>query len=352
VGKVKTVTHTAGGLFVRNLGWKKTATGYAQHKFHLGRDEAKARLAGLRLEQLWKEVAARWEREGRDPLGAGRHVGTVIVMVPDSSPKPHTTSGSLLRAPQNDLVAVELSAESPAAERPVWDEVTLTIAEAVRKGERVAKVKPPPTLAALRPESWLVGDWLDQLQRDVTVIKIELEDANAGQAADEGIQKEGQRLVEMGRRMIHRKAGGETLHAALAAYGKWVEGKYLDPDRRVTRWGRTQGRQVAFLTAVLPNTPLAALDTRGVDDLLEVLRLRPAGQAGAAVSVSWTRNVIKQFRHFLRWLSRSDEFGWKRPADLEFGQIRIPLSPGEKGRAARSTQVATYTPAELKTLYE
>jgi hypothetical protein len=128
------------------------------------------------------------------------------------------------------------------------------------------------------------------------------EDAHAGRAADGAIQKEGQRLVVMGRRMIHRKAGGETLHAALAAYGKWVEGKYLDADRRVTPWGRTQGRQVAFLTAVLPNTPLSTLDTRGVDNLLEVLRLRPAGKAGTAVSLGWnakrdqgTRNVIKQF---------------------------------------------------------
>jgi hypothetical protein len=50
-----------------------------------------------------------------------------------------------------------------------------------------------------------------------------------------------------------------------------------------------------------------------------------------------------QFRHFLRWLNKSPEFTWRRPADLGFGQARIPLNPSEKGRAARAAQVETYT---------
>jgi len=76
-------------------------------------------------------------------------------------------------------------------------------------------------------------------------------------------------------------------------------------------------RHVSFLRRVLPDGPLAALDAQHVDELLDLLRLRPAGEDGRQVSVAWTRNVIKQFRHFLRWLNRSPEFAWKRPADLE-----------------------------------
>ena len=34
------------------------------------------------------------------------------------------------------------------------------------------------------------------------------------------------------------------------------------------------------------------------------------------------------------------------------GQVRIPLSSTEKGRAARAVQVETYTPDELRTLWE
>ena len=48
------------GLFVRNLGWKRTAKGYAQQKFYLGRDEAQAEIASRKLEQLWEAVCARW----------------------------------------------------------------------------------------------------------------------------------------------------------------------------------------------------------------------------------------------------------------------------------------------------
>src|SRR5262249_55838324 len=118
----------ANGLFVRNLGWKRSAAGYAQHKFYLGRDEAKATLAGLRLEQLWDQVVRRWERENNTEL--------------------HPT------------------------DRPVWDDVTLAIAEAVRNGEAVARVPLPLPYSVMIPESPLIGLWLDALQNDITVIKV------------------------------------------------------------------------------------------------------------------------------------------------------------------------------------
>ncbi len=86
---------------------------------------------------------------------------------------------------------------------------------------------------------------------------------------------------------------------------------------------------MAFLRKHLPDGPLAALDGHRIEELLDVLRLRPVGDGGRAVSVTWTRNVLKQFRHFLRWLNRSPEFAWRRPADLELGQVRIPLNPTE-----------------------
>ena len=308
MAKKKSVCRTSSGSFVRNLGWKRSSSGYAQHKFHLGRDEGKAALANLRLEQLWVEVNRRWERENAYQLYP--------------------------------------------TDRAVWDEVTLAIAEAVRNGQPVAKVPLPCPLNAMVPESPLIGQWLDHLQADITVVKIELEDQKVNENAEENLQKQGQRLVDMGRRMLHKKAGGETLHVALTAYGQWIESKFLDTQKRVTPWGRTQDRQIGFLRRNLADVPLAALDAHRVEELFDVLRLRPAGDNGRQVSVDWTRNVIKQFRRFLRWLNRSPEFAWKRPADLEFAQVRIPLNPAEKGRMARNSQVETYNPKELQTLWE
>lgn len=73
----KTLCRSANGAFVRNLGWKRTPTGYAQHKFHLGRDESAATLANLRLEHLWQQVVQRWEREnGREVYPTDRPSGT------------------------------------------------------------------------------------------------------------------------------------------------------------------------------------------------------------------------------------------------------------------------------------
>ena len=68
MAKKKALCRASRGLYVRNLGWKRTPDGYAQHKFYLGRDEAKATFASLRLEQLRDQVNRRWERENKTEL--------------------------------------------------------------------------------------------------------------------------------------------------------------------------------------------------------------------------------------------------------------------------------------------
>jgi hypothetical protein len=140
----KILCRAANGLFVRNLGWQQTPAGCAQRKFYLGRDEVKARLASLRLEQLWDQVTRRWEK------GNG--------------------------------------SELYPTDRPVWNEVTLAIADAVRNGDTVARILLPCPFSAMIPESPLIGDWLGRLQSDITVIKIELRDSEAQQNSEEQVK--------------------------------------------------------------------------------------------------------------------------------------------------------------------
>jgi hypothetical protein len=116
--------------------------------------------------------------------------------------------------------------------------------------------------------------------------------------------------------------------------------------------GATQTRQAAFVKRHLPDMPLSELDSGRVDELLEVLRLRPTGQDGKPVSVAWTQGCIKRLRHFLRWLKKQPAFGWKRPADLELERVRIPLTQAEKAAQTRTVQIQTYLEDELKTLYQ
>ena len=300
---------SAKGLFVRNLGWKSTTDGqHVQQKFYLGRDEQKAQLASLRLEQLWEQASKRWTREN----------------------------------------GLELNPTS----RPVWNETTLEIAEAIRNGALVAFVSLPIPESVLKPGSAHIIEWLDELRQDIDVIKIELSDAEVRSRSDEVQKHHGQQLLERGRRLLTAQVGGETLHGAFTAYCRWIDATYLDVQKTPTLWSGMQKRQVRFLITHFPDRPLATLDTLEIERLIEILRLRPLLQDGKPASVSWTRNCLKQFRHFLRWLNKAPEFAWKRPVDLDFMQVRIPTTPGEKAATMRSSQVQTYSVEELKVLWE
>ena len=307
IARKKSLCRASNGLFVRNIGWKKTTGGYAQHKFYLGREEQKAMLASLRLEQLWEQVSSWWE--ALDPV-------------------------------EKDT------------DRPVWDELTLTIAEAVRNGEAIARVPLPPDLRESPEDGVGVSLWLDDIRKSYPVVQIELASEKAAQSAAAADRQFAESMIETGRELLCVERGGETLHAALDAYTRWIGTKYLGVDKRVTAWGGTRTRQVAFIRSNLPDCPLGELNSQRVEEYIDVLRLRPNGQSGNPVSVSWTSNCIKQFRHFLRWLHKTPEFRWKRPIDLELTPVRIPLSAQEKSALVRSTQVQTYTIEELRRLWE
>jgi hypothetical protein len=254
----------------------------------------------MRLEQLWGQVKKRWERDG--------------------------------------------SFELEQTDRPIWDGTTIVIAEAVCAGKTMVRIRLPMLEAALKPESSLLGDWLDRLQEDITVIKIELLDEAAQGHADGYLQKQGQRLVDMGRRMLHKKAGGESLHAALDAYARSVSTRHVGLDKKPTLWSGTQGRQIAFLRRHLPDVSLGELDAARIEELVEILRLRPLGQSGEPVSVSWTQGCLKLLRRFLRWLHKAAEFAGKWPADLDLLRVQIPRATGERAspmmtsRAGRDVQ--------------
>lgn len=337
------------GQFVRNLGWQRSATGYSQHKFYLGRDEATAKVASLRLEQVWTQVAKRWERERATEL---------LFRSPDWQLQDVAVRGrshvALTAHGVGKPVATLL-----AEERPVWDELTLEIAGAVRRGESLVKVSPPlPNGTATKVGPFSASDWLATLQDDITVIRIELVDDAMQRKFDEGQQREAHQHIEHGRKLLHKKAGGETLHVAFTAYKKWIGTRFVDAEKRPTDWGNGQTRMIEFIQCYLPNCTLAEMGTQRIEEHLDIIRLRPQNRLrskdrkGKQISAIYAKSCIKQYRSFLRWLNRSEEFGWKRPADLEIDQVRIPLTPQEKSASVRSSQVKTYTPEELKTCWE
>jgi hypothetical protein len=350
MARKKDLCQASDGHFVRNIGWKRTETGYAQPKFYLGRDESTARVISLRLEQLWEQVARRWKRElDRSPAFPEYQIHTDSMQFFAGG---QWKSGSYLsltsigfRKPAN---------EDASNDRPVWDQLTREIAEAVRRGESIVKVSCQNSQfdKVSGGDFMRMSDWLTTLQEDITVVRIELLDVEAQRQFDENQQREARQHIEHGRKLMHRKAGGETLRVALDKYTEWIDTKFVTAEKRLSGWGANQKRLIGFIRRNLANCTLGEMGSERIEEQIDVLRLRPLSQEGKQISVAWAKSCIKQYRNFLRWLNRSEEFSWKRPPDLEIGQIRIPLTPQEKSATVRSTQVKTYTLEELQTCWE
>jgi hypothetical protein len=255
----------------------------------------KADLASRRLEQLWQQVEKRWEREN-----AG--------LPPPSSPGWQLSDG----AGVTTLHAVGL-AYMRTSDRPVWDETTLAIAEAVRQGLPVARLALPGSFHNRGRSA--VADWLNRLQGDYAVIKLELADESVQRAVEECQEKDGQRLMEMGRKLLQKRIGGETLYAALDAYRKWVESQWT-ADGQLSGWGGAQLRQIRFLRQQLPNCPLDELDGDRIDELVRTVQQRPMRKNKERISASFARNCLKQLKNFFRWLHKSQPFSWRWPADF------------------------------------
>lgn len=345
MAKKKELCRDKKGLFVRNLGWRKTPSGYSQKKFYLGRQEPQARIASLKLEQLWDAVCRRWE------------AATPPTPRLSSKPNPrHKITTETISTPNGPLTALhsigvgELDFERPG--KPIWDEVSLTIAEAIRNGEATVRVPLPRQLGQSGLTSPSIGQWLDQLRRDVPFIHIELLDEELQGEAESEIKTEGDKLIKRGRRMLFQGAGGETMHLALDEYIKALESKHVNLDGTVNPTGTAQVRQAQFLKECLSDCLLADLDTPRILAYQEMLALRPPGKRVKRIAVRTARNYIKQFRHFIRWLSTAPGFSWKRPSDLEFTAIRIPETVQEKATAARTSRVQTYSYDEIQILWE
>src|SRR4051794_15744587 len=98
MARKETLGRDAGGRYRRYIGWKAGDGRPVQHLFRLGKDEEAARAANLQLERLWEGVKARWKR-----LKADGKTGDPMAL---------------------------------------WDEVTLTIGQAIARGAADCAVSP------------------------------------------------------------------------------------------------------------------------------------------------------------------------------------------------------------------
>lgn len=138
----------------------------------------------------------------------------------------------------------------------------------------------------------------------------------------------------------------KTLHLAMRDYIASIQ------QTHATQWGDVKVRHTEFLIAHIGDCPLGQLGTREIDAIVEQIAARPSSErSGGPVSVYWAKNVIKEFRAFLRWLNKSKGWTWTRPADYDVVPVRITRTQEERAKITTLT-VQTFAPSELLTLWK
>jgi hypothetical protein len=291
------------GLFYRELGWKpaKEPGKFRQHKFYLGGDRTEAQVRYLRLDQVWAAAQKRW---------AG-----------DQNPG-----------------------------RPLWDETTLRIAQAVSRGEPECRLELPRWAIGAELDAATMVCWLQELQEDFSLIRLSLADAQMQASGEQEWYDHGAGLVAHGKKLM-RKNTRQTLHEALDAFGGHLRERYSDHAGGLSLTGQVAAKEIALLKSHVRDMPLGDLDLAALDRWVEYWAKRPITKRNKPAAPKTCANAIKRVRAFVRWLHRAQEFDWRKPEDYEVLPVRVRASAAELARRASADQVQTYADAELVTLW-
>ena len=101
--------------------------------------------------------------------------------------------------------------------------------------------------------------------------------------------------------------------------------------------------------------PLSRLTFQGCDAMLQVWRDRPLKEDGISqMAVKTCNEHGKRLMAFFRWLSKADEFEWKKPTDFDLLKLNIRRTNAEKSASIRKMQmqVQPFTEDEVRILNE
>lgn len=306
---------TSTGVYYRQIGYLQSGS---QPRFNLGTDRIAALERNAKLEQLWQIITteAPGTRHSEGEIGPGK---------------------------------------------PAWDTITHAIALAIAKGADRFVVPQPPEMADADSYFYFVHRYAEPFGKLIPILPTSVE------AFEEAARKEAEKHREfvagLARKAeiafptvggIDNLPTGQTVHQALDAYCEHIQEVYRDEESRITEWGEVQVDQVAFIRRQTTNCDLSQFGLGAIESTIEVIRKRPpaATKHKRPISRTYTKNSIKQFRKFLRWLHRAESFRWRKPEDYEVRAVRIPKSESERGSALSATQVATYSREELGILWK
>ena len=315
------------GRYRRTIGKFVNSRGrLAPRKFLLGTDRAAAERANLRLEQLWDDIVRLHHQQ---------------------QPPEHRPSSE-----------------------PIWTDVTLCFAEAIRKGRRIVipdaiiEREVEITTASVGLALWYhdlrtaypsIADLLDEPQHSAVRESME---HTAGAATL--MANLAQHYAEAARRPTAAAPPGQTLYAALDAWGEACRAQNTRADGTVTETGRKLHEAAERLKHGGDDIPLDRLDYAAVQAMVEYWCGRPPARdrsgrsKGRPITVVTVRNMLSYLKRFFVWLHRNNDFVWRdtdRIIEDAAGRrsVRVLMTPEERKKAGAGPD--TWTLDELVTLY-
>lgn len=248
-------------------------------------------------------------------------------------------------------------------EQPLWGQDTLEIAKEVAQGRYFAVVKRYPgeedVPYATRVHRLIKAFPMLQLTTEPhygAAFGVQLLSAmeKMNDAAPSTVEQSTAESTATLRRLIEDPSlpvDGPLLHQAMQAYELWLAREYAHPEEEITRWGRTQIKQMESLRSHHRNAPLNELGRAKVEGLMQYWRKRPLrkGSTTHRVTQKTASNILKTLKRFFRWLHASEEFKWRKPED--FHELSTSVAALEHERRSQITPSELFTLDELKLLF-
>jgi integrase len=291
--KMKISWNRSAKQFYRELGKKNNGRA---HRFYLGDNEDRAKSKMVILTEMWRALKSRWER-WRD-------------------------------------------AGMAETEFPMWDETTLTIAQAISEGRWSVKVHVPPEI-----DSDGVAHWLVDLRATYPMIAISIDNEEAIAQVNQEMRTFGEAEAEREYKrhrnritMLQKTFAGYgakirtnyTLHDALDSYIDFLKNKHRDVEGRTNQTGLKQSDRINRIKNNAPNLSLDDFQETQIRTIIEYWRTRPTSRLEKKYSPTTCHHTITAFRAFIQWLHRNPDFQWKKPPDFDFEKINIVRSNEEK----------------------
>jgi len=274
------------GQYVRQLGWKRGPNGrLIQPKFRLGTDLREARRREMMLADLWEQVEqvaatepVRWPEEALEIAKQIARDGQA--MVRKRTGEPDSRYASRVAALAARMPKVQLLPADADAFRQGLDEQSKSHTEFVELYEKVSDAYRQRLRASAAQWAGPLGD--------------------------------------------HPIVCGPTLHEALRDHITWLKEEYAGINGDLTAWGRVRIKHVELLLDRHEDLPLAALDHDAVERFIRFWRQRPLRKGtDQPIAKESAEHQIAALNVFLRWLSRSAKYDWKRPETLDDIRVRI-----------------------------